>query len=691
MMVFAHPDPWIQRERERVRRWRSARSLAGREIGRLPPVADPNRKRAAARSLKLFCQYYFPQTFAKPFSEDHEKVIATMERAVLQGGLFALAMPRGSGKTSLCIAAALWAVLYGHHQFVLLVGATGKKGGELLRSIKTELKTNPLLVADFPEACFPIHALEGINNRAAGQRFNGQPTFMGWTKEEVVLPTIPGSMASGAIIAVAGILTASRGAQYKRPDGSTVRPSLIIADDPQTHRSAKSVTQCEDREIILKNDLLRSAGPGEKMTMIVPCTVIAEGDLADRLLNRDLNPLFSGIRTKTIYEFPTNMAMWERYWELRAEGFRRGDEGAAATEMYRENRKPMDAGAQVAWEHRVEPGDLSALQTAMNVYLSDPRAFGAEYQNEPVKLTAAVEIRLLTAIEITEKLNHLARGVVPAFGTIVNAKIDVSQDVLWWTVAAWGVEFDGALLDYGTWPSQDRAYFTLTNLQRTIADELEDAASLEEQIYEALARATDELLSREFHRADGAVMRIGSLHVDAGWQGKTIKKFCRESKHAALLLPSHGRGVRAKDRPISEWAKQEGERRGEEWVIRRATEARGLRHLTFDSNHWKTELHKRLATHAGGRASLALFGDRSIVHRMLADHLVAEKADMVEANGRKVLEWQEQPHKPDNHWLDCLVGCAVGASIEGAEVLSHRTPPRKPRAPRTRPRVSYLD
>ena len=355
MMVCATADhAWVQRERERVRRWRSARSSAGRDIGRLPPVADPKRKQAAARSFRLFCLYYFPQTFAKPFSEDHDKVIATIERAVMRGGLFALAMPRGSGKTALCVAAALWAVMYGYHPFVLLVGATGKKAGEMLRSIKTELKTNPLLLADFPEACFPIHALEGIHNRAAGQRFNGQPTYMGWTKEEVVLPTIPGSAASGAIIAVVGILAAARGAQYKRPDGSTVRPSLIIPDDPQTHRSAKSPTQCEDREVILKNDLLRSAGPGEKMTMIIPCTVIAEGDLADRLLNRELNPLFSGIRTKTIYEFPTNMKLWEQYWELRADGFRRGDEGAAATEFYRENRNAMDLGAKVAWEHRVE-------------------------------------------------------------------------------------------------------------------------------------------------------------------------------------------------------------------------------------------------------------------------------------------------------------------------------------------------
>jgi len=29
-------------------------------------------------------------------------------------------------------------------------------------------------------------------------------------------------------------------------------------------------------------------------------------------------------------------------------------------------------------------------------------------------------------------------------------------------------------------------------------------------------------------------------------------------------------------------------------------------------------------------------------------------------------EWKLRPTRPDNHWLDCLVGCAVAASIQGA-------------------------
>lgn len=49
---------------------------------------------------------------------------------------------------------------------------------------------------------------------------------------------------------------------------------------------------------------------------------------------------------------------------------------------------------------------------------------------------------------------------------------------------------------------------------------------------------------------------------------------------------------------------------------------------------------------------------------MLADHLLAERPVKNQANNRTVYEWQDIPGR-DNEGLDCLVGCAVGASICG--------------------------
>ncbi|HRR84746.1 MAG TPA: hypothetical protein P5316_07020, partial [Phycisphaerae bacterium] len=302
--------------KERARQRNLALSLAGRDIGELPPVADPPRKAKAARDFRFFCEQYFPQTFHLPWSPDHLKVIAKIELAVLAGGLFAMAMPRGSGKTSLCETACLWAMVYGHREFVALIGADEEHAANMLDSIKAELENNERLLADFPEVVFPIHRLEGIHQRSAGQLYQGKQTHIGWTAREIVLPTIPGSAASGAIIRVAGITGRIRGMKHKRADGSSVRPSLVLIDDPQTDESARSPSQCATRERILAGAILGLAGPGKKIAGLMTLTVVRPDDMADRILDREKHPQWQGERTKMVYAWPTNEALWARYTEI---------------------------------------------------------------------------------------------------------------------------------------------------------------------------------------------------------------------------------------------------------------------------------------------------------------------------------------------------------------------------------------
>ena len=106
----SEPDGLIgyDAQRERARQRSLALSLSGRNIGELPAVVDVTRKAHAETDFRFFCEQYFPQTFTLEWSDDHLKVIAKIEQAVLEGGLFAMAMPRGSGKTTLCEIACLW-------------------------------------------------------------------------------------------------------------------------------------------------------------------------------------------------------------------------------------------------------------------------------------------------------------------------------------------------------------------------------------------------------------------------------------------------------------------------------------------------------------------------------------------------------------------------------------------------------
>ena len=342
-----------RRNAERTRQ--AEQSLAGRDIGDLPAVVNPERKKECERNFQLFCESYFPETYSLEWSPDHLKVIEKIETAALRGGLFALAMPRGSGKSTLAETAAIWSMVYGHREFVTLIGATESAALEMLDSIKTELELNENLAADFPEMCYPIEQLEGIANRCNGQLYHGERTRITWTSNEIVLPTIKDSKASGIIVRVAGITGRVRGMKYKRADGRSVRPSLVIIDDPQTSESVGSLEQTRKRVRVLAGDILGLAGPGQKIAGIMPCTIIRPGDMAEQILSREKHPEWNGERTKLLYQFPKNMKLWDEYADIRADSLRENGTIDRATAFYAAHRKEMDEGAQIAWEARYNP------------------------------------------------------------------------------------------------------------------------------------------------------------------------------------------------------------------------------------------------------------------------------------------------------------------------------------------------
>lgn len=677
-------DPY-ERMKEKARARNVAVAIAGRDIGDLPAVVNTERKGKAASDFRYFCDSYFPLTFHLAWSPDHLKVIAKIEQAVQRGGLFAMAMPRGSGKTTICECACIWAVLFGHRDFVCLIGSDEGHAMDMLESIKMELDGNDLLLADFPEVVYPIQSLDGIANRCNGQLYKGERTHIGWTAREVVLPTMPGSVASGAIIKVAGITGRIRGMKYKRADGHTVRPTLVVLDDPQTDESARSLSQCATRESVLAGAVLGLAGPGQKISGIMPCTVIRPSDMADNILSRDKHPEWNGERTKMVYSFPANEKLWQRYAELRAESMRAGNAGESATEFYGSNRSEMDEGAVIAWPERFNHDELSAIQHAMNLKLQDEAAFFAEYQNEPLPAESGTDDEL-TAGQIAAKTNRMQRRDVPIGCNHLTMFIDVQANLLFFVVAAWEDDFTGYVVDYGSFPDQKRPYFTLRDARLTLPIATKSSGQ-EGSIYAGLERLTGEYLGREWRRDDGAMLRIERCLIDANWGSSTdvIYQFCRQSSHAGNVMPSHGRFVGASSQPFSEYKRRPGDRIGHNWRMPNVAGKRAVRHVVFDTNFWKSFVHARLAVPMGERGCLSLFGESADQHRLLADHLTAEYRVKTEGRGRTVDEWKQRPERGDNHWLDGIVGCAVAASIQGAVLASAGGAAR----PAFRERVSF--
>ena len=659
------------KNKARARARSAALTLAGQEIAPIPQPVDLLRRTAADEDFKFFCENYFPQLFNLKWSDDHLRVIAKIERVVKYHDTFAVAMPRGSGKTSLCMAAVIWAILSGKHKFVYLLASNDAKAAEFLENIKNQLQHNDYLLADYPETIYPIRKLEGETRRANGQRYYGVPTEINWGASEIVMPSIANSPSAGAVIRVCGLCGNFRGAVHVRKDGRSVRPSLVICDDPQTDASAKSAVQTADRLSIINGAVIGLAGPAQRTAVIIPCTVIQQGDLGDQLLDRNKFPAWRGERTKLVYSFPANLKLWQDYQQIRDASLRNDGDGSEATEFYKLNRVAMDEGAIIAWPQRYSPdkGEISAIQSAMNLRNDyGEQTFASEYQNEP--LIASELADALTIEQFANKANGRPMSEVPVQATKLTAFIDVHDQLLFYAVCAWEDNFTGFVIEYGTYPEQSRAYFTLQTTKRGLGF-VYPKMGVDGAIQEGLSHLVAKLLSRDFKRGNGLI-RIDRLLVDMGYKPEIVAAVKHKFGGATMML-SKGKGITAGSMPIAMYKRKIGWQLGHHWYIPSVSQTREFPHVTMDVNYWKSFIHNGFKSALGDVSSLSIYGERHI-HDLLADHVVnAETWTLTHGQGRDVREWKLKPSKPDNHWFDCIIGCAVGASMLGAKVFGQET------------------
>lgn len=674
----------LKKEREAARQ--REQSAKDREIGPLPEVKNPARRKKALGNFQFYCEQYFPKRFNLKWSRDHKKVIREIQRIVTKGGLLAVAMPRGSGKTSLAEVAVLWAIKRGEHQFVALIGANQEKAGELLLSIRTELESNELLAEDFPEICVPIAKLQGVQQRR--MLLDGKPVRLKFGSRHIELPDIEGSSSCSAIIKCVGLTGGGiRGMSYTRPDGTRVRPRLVILDDPQTDQSAASLKQNATRERLLAGAVLGLAGPGQKISGIMPCTVIKPGDMIDRILDREKHAEWNGIRTQLLDAFPKIMRLWREYWEVRSEGLRQGDDGAAGNTFYVARRREMDEGAKVSWPERFNPDEISAIQNAMNLFLQDKQAFFAEYQNDPASGEDDADTKL-TADMVTRRMNGLVRCAIPLSAEYLAAGIDVHKELLYCTVAAAETRPTIAIPYYSTWPEQRRSYFRKDDVTQTISRMYKSLGHPKAQLAAALEALIIDLVSREWKRPDGHPLRIGKIVIDANYDTDTVFEVCMKSKHRDILLPSFGTTP-------SRYAgrkKIKGQKVGEDYVIPPRGD-RPCRYALIHSSAWISRTVAGFQVPQGAVGAWTLYGDGDREqHRLYAEHITAEYSTTLidKATRRTITTWTPKPDHPDNHWLDATKLAVVGCFELGCQSAFIETPASSGKKPQGQPRWAEI-
>lgn len=657
-------------KREAMARKSREESQAGSEIGPLPKVVDPARRAHALSHFRHFCETYGRGTFTLAWSKNHLKILNRFDDVIRNGGLYALADMRGGGKTAIAEWAILFAAFGGFRRFGVFISKSSAHAKKSLDSIKKEIETNELLAEDFPEVCHPIEKMDGIVNRCHSQKLGGERTRVKWSDDEIVLPTVIGSVASGFIGRAVGIDGQIRGMFFKRPDGQRARPDFVVVDDPQDDEIARNPQRVKAMEEIIDKAILGLAGPGHPLACVALVTVIEQDDLADRLLDRKRNPRWRGERYRMLESMPSERAMtfWEQFRTIQGEDLEGGGDGSKATDFYAANQAAMDDGAVASWPERFDDGELSAIQHAMNLWCRNPNAFFCEAQNQPAP-KADVTTDVLTKAGLESRLNGVERGIVPQWADHLIAYIDIQGDLLYWLVSAWADNFTGAVVDYGAWPEQSRDYFTVRDAKSLLSKKYPQETE-EGCWFRGLGDLCARILGREWERDGGDLMRVERCLIDASYGNstETIYQFCRASAHSAVLSPSHGKGIGASRAPMRDWQKQPGERVGPYWRFRRGKQLRAIRHVLLDTNYWKSFVAARLRTSMGAKGALSLFGKDPRVHRMLVDHLTAEMPVRTDADGNVVDEWRERQPGLDNHWFDCLVGTAVAASMLGAKL-----------------------
>ncbi|MGN6543771.1 MAG: terminase gpA endonuclease subunit [Aureliella sp.] len=682
-----------QRDRDRLAKRSRDKYAAASEVGSIPAPEDPARRERCSQDLLAFLVEYFPNsTGLAPFGDRQIKAIRQLEHAILHHGRTLNLLPRGYCKSSISEGACIWAAVYGHRRFILFFGANDDSAKSGIESIQTELNSNELLKADFPEVCLPIEKIQGKSQRCGSQTHNGKLTHIEWTSDKIVLPMVEGSLASGVVICALGLLSASRGKRHMRPDGKRVRPDFAVIDDPQTDQSALSPPETKKRLRVIRKSILRLGGHGRQISIVMNATKIATGDLVDQLCDRMQNPGWKVIRAETVVRMPDALeSHWlGKYAELLKD-FDTEDVDSQeralrrATEYYAANQDEMDQGHKVTWDDvPLEPGEISAIQHALNIFIIEGEdVFDAECQNNPSRNDVAGYLQLNASVK--ERKNGLSKDRVPLLSQVCVFGIDVHDEILYWSRGCAMQDFSGAVVSYGTFPEQPTSYFSHSKVKKKLID-LYPEGTVDQAIEKGLVQLLKNLA--------GHPEEITCGLIDSGYKPESVASAIARAE-VANVFSSRGIGIGPAEKPMPEYdvspkrsRKSGPDPKKPRWYFPREIRRR----VHFDANYWKDVAAARL-TQEKGAGMWALYGNERVDHSLYADHLCAEQPIAMSARGRTVNVWKVVSHR-DNHYWDTFVLLMVAASIAGCRLPGSLGADKVNATKKKRPRrggVSYLE
>jgi len=643
-------------------------------------VAEPLTEEQIARKEYYKTDYIqahkdlFPSsTGQRDFGEDQQIAIKRFQRIVQSRGKLIQLEPRGFAKTSRAVNQALLAILQGYIQFGLIVSSETSKSEDIMEQIQSELMGNDELMELYPGTIQCFRELDGKAIRANAQTYLGEPTNIGWSKELIRFPTIPGEPSSGAILLVRtkdNLRGISRKIRYGPEKGKVIRPDFVLLDDIQTDKDARSEILSSQICNNIKRSVLFGGSHSKKVRAIITITPNKRGDVAHHFVLKE--PSWEVAQYSMLKKMPTHMDLWDEFGRilLNFNKFQEGDRERAqrrAKEFVVNNYEKLHEGAEVSWEEAYEwdsddPVEVSALHHAMIFYYEEgEEAFNYECQckiDKDVEEEATIKA---TTEQITSRISHLPRKKVPVQCTHIVTHIDCNQDILTYMTVASPTQLYPYIIDYGTYPKQKTDTWKKDKVQTKLCDlypdiPREDVATL---LYVAVSDLSEVLAKEQYEREDTNNLLNRFIGIDTRWHVDTLVRAIRESSVRPFLLPTQGLFYGEKDKPMMEQTNLDHDLHYHCYTG--VSTDRTVSMLKIDVNSLKTLVHRGFIARHGTIGSIKWFIPETISgHLLAAQHIVSEDPEQkvnMKAN-RIITEWHHDGYR-DNEFFDNLVGCVA--------------------------------
>lgn len=638
----------------------------------IPPCEDRlRRERLEADDIAWLMHYFGPGSgtsspFTYEFTIQQQQMIEAIRNAILLGGDQALAASRGEGKTTLFERMLLKYTLTGAVGFSVLFAATGSAAQDSLESIKVEVENNEHLLADYPEVCVPIAALENTPNRAHyqivsgrrhddGKAFEAAQSKFSWCGQEIVFPNVPGSPSAGAIIATRGLDSAVRGVKKKGR-----RVDVAGIDDPDTEETARSEDQAKKLEDRIDRAIAGLGGQQRRVARVMLTTLQNRTCVSYKFTDPAQKPSWNGKRYKFLVTHPDRTDLWEEYVSLRQADWQ--NETTTAHEHYVAHRELMDAGAVVANPNRYTQGELSALQFYFDeVARIGHEAVSAELDNCPVEESGPVESGI-TAQRIQRQVNGYERGVVPPECIKLTRGIDCRKVALHWVVRAWRADGTGFTIDYG--------------VHEVLGTKYGSDEGLDVALKRSILGFLDEARGVNYTSVDGEIRDVDRTLIDAGWRTDAVYSACAEAGGGVWPVMGIGKSSGCVQANFSELQRTTLDRKpGDGWFLSRRGK---LWLVNADTDRWKAWEHDRWMTGLDKPGCMTLFGEAGAKperlskderdHHAYARHITNEVEVEEPFKGTIRRRWKAKSE--NTHWLDASYYANVAAAMEGIRVIS---------------------